>query len=145
MLSALSAEGVDYLLVGAYAMAVHGRPRATGDMDILVRPSAENARRVLRALDRFGAPLVDLTEEDLATPGTVFQIGLPPRRIDIMNEIDAVDFDEAWKGRVTREVDGIRLPVISREHLLRNKRAAGRPRDRADADWLEERDPDDRS
>jgi hypothetical protein len=145
MLSALSAEGVDYLLVGAYAMAAHGRPRATGDIDILVRPSPEDAKRVLRALKRFGAPLMDLTEADLATPGNVFQIGLPPRRIDIMNEIDGVGFDEAWQARVTREVDGVTVPVISREHLLRNKRIAGRPKDRADAAWLEEQEGGDAS
>jgi hypothetical protein len=138
MLSALSAEGVDYMIVGAYAMAAHGRPRATGDMDVLVRPSPENAARVMRALNRFGAPLMDLTEKDLATPGTVFQIGLPPRRIDIMNEIDGVTFEEVWEGRVTREIEGLSLPVISRQHLLRNKRIAGRPKDQADAAWLEE-------
>lgn len=138
MLSALSAEGVDYVVVGAYAMAVHGCPRATGDIDILVRPTPEDAKRVLRALKSFGAPLLDLSEKDLATPGTVFQIGLPPRRIDIMNEIDGVSFDEAWQGRVTRDIDGASVPVISREHLLRNKRAADRPKDRADAAWLEE-------
>jgi hypothetical protein len=140
MLSALSAEDVEYLLVGAYAMAVYGRPRATGDMDVLVRPTPENARRVLLALKRFGAPLLDLTQQDLETKGTVFQIGQPPRRIDIMNEIDGVGFDEAWEARVSREVDGVTVPVISREHRLRNKRAAGRPRDRADAAWLEEQD-----
>lgn len=142
MLSALSAEGVDYLLVGAYAMAAYGRPRATGDMDILVRPAPDNARRVVRALNRFGAPMMDLTEEDLATPGVVFQIGQPPQRIDIMNEIDGVTFEEAWAARVTREIEGLRLPVISREHLLRNKKVAGRPKDQADAAWLEAEDDD---
>jgi hypothetical protein len=140
MLSALSAEGADYLLVGAYAMAAHGRPRATGDIDILVRPSTENATRVIRALKRFGAPLLDLTEADLATPGIVFQIGVQPRRIDIMTEVDGVDFEEAWTTRVTREVDGLRIPVIGRETLLRSKRAAGRPKDQADVAWLMEQE-----
>jgi hypothetical protein len=138
MLSALSAEGVDYLLVGAYAMAAHGRPRATGDIDILVRPSAENATRVIRALRRFGAPLLDLTEADLSTPGIVFQIGVQPRRIDIMTEVDGVDFEEAWASRVTREVDGLVVPVIGRDALLRSKRATGRPKDQADVAWLME-------
>ena len=138
MLSALSAEGVDHLVVGAYAMAAHGRPRATGDIDIFVRPAAADAKRVMRALKRFGAPLLDLTEQDLATPGTIFQIGQPPQRIDIMNEIDGVTFDEAWQGAVTREVEGVTIRVISRAHLLRNKRVTGRPKDRADAAWLEE-------
>ena len=92
MLVALSAEGVEYLLVGAYAMAAHGVPRATGDIDIWVRPTPENAERVLRAPGRFGAPLFDLTAADLARKGTVFQLRVPPRRIDILTSIDGVTF-----------------------------------------------------
>lgn len=137
MLSALSAEDAEYLLVGAYALAVHGYPRATGDIDLWVRPTAENAERVWRALERFGAPRLDLTRADLARPDTVFQIGLPPRRIDLMTGIDGVSFDDAWPGRLIRELDGLHVPVISRAALIRNKRAAGRPKDLADADWLE--------
>ena len=98
MLRALSAEGVEYLLVGAYAMAAHGVPRATGDIDIWVRPSPENANRVLRALARFGAPLSDLTATDLQRDGTVFQLGVPPRRIDLLTSIDGVTFEDAWGG-----------------------------------------------
>src|SRR5690242_1218157 len=101
MLRALSAEGVEYLVVGAYAMAAHGIPRATGDIDIWIRPSPVNADRVLRAIRRFGAPLFDLTVADLTRDGTVFQLGLPPRRIDLLTSIDGVTFEEAWPDRVT--------------------------------------------
>ena len=138
MLSALSAEGVEYLLIGAYAMAVHGVPRATGDIDVWVRPTPENADRVLRALTRFRAPLGTLQARDLTTVGTVYQIGVAPNRIDLLTTIDGVSFDEAWPRRETRTIEGISLPVIGRDDLIRNKRATGRERDRADADQLEE-------
>jgi hypothetical protein len=140
MLSALSDEAAEHLVVGAHALAVHGHPRATGDLDILVRPSSENAPRVLAALRRFGAPLLDLTEEDLAQPETVFQVGVPPTRIDLMTSIDGVSFDEAWESHVEREVDGIRVLFLGREALLRNKRATGRPQDLADVARLESGD-----
>ena len=141
MLSALSGEDAEYLVVGAYALAVHGLPRATGDIDLWVRPVADNARRVLAALRRFGAPLDELTERDLVTPGTVFQIGVAPRRIDILTSIDAVDFDEAWTMRRIVDIEGLRIPVVSREHLIRNKKATGRPQDSADAARLESSEP----
>ena len=141
MLSALSGEDAEYLVVGAYALAVHGLPRATGDIDLWVRPVADNARRVLAALRRFGAPLADVTERDLVTPGTVFQIGVAPRRIDILTSIDAVDFDEAWTMRRIVDIEGLRIPVVSREHLIRNKKATGRPQDSADAARLESSEP----
>jgi hypothetical protein len=138
MLSALSAEGVEYLLIGAYAMAVHGFPRATGDIDVWVRPSPDNADRVIRALTRFGAPLGELQAADLAGEGTVFQIGVAPNRVDVMTAIDGVTFDEAWPRRHTRTIEGVTLSVISRDDLIRNKRATGRARDRVDAEQLEE-------
>jgi predicted nucleotidyltransferase len=137
MLSALSDEGVEFLLVGAFALAAHGVPRATGDIDIWVRATEDNARRVWRALAQFGAPTHDLTTADLATPDIVFQIGVAPRRIDILTAIDGVTFDEAWRRRVTIELDGVVVPVIGREDLIRNKRASGRPKDVADLDWLD--------
>ena len=139
MLSALSAAGVEYLVVGAYALAAHGLPRATGDIDFWVRPSPENADRVLDALRDFGAPLRDLTRDDLAREGTVFQIGVAPRRIDLLTSIDGVEFETAWSGRETREIDSIAVPVLSRDDLLRNKRATNRPKDVLDAEWLEGR------
>ncbi len=140
MLSALNAEGAEYLLVGAYALAVHGMPRATGDIDLWVRPSAANAQRVLSALRRFGAPLADLSEADLMAPGTVFQVGVAPRRIDLLTSIDAVEFDEAWRNRLLTSLEGIEVPVLSRSDFVRNKRALGRPKDLADVAWIEGED-----
>jgi len=137
MLFALSDAGAEFLLVGAYALAAHGYPRATGDIDIWIRRSDENAERVWAALRAFGAPLFDLTVDDLTTPDTVFQIGIAPRRIDVLTSIDGVEFDEAWPDRTEIEVEGRSFGVIGRSHLLRNKKAAGRPKDLADVAWLE--------
>jgi len=137
MLSGLSAAGAEYLVVGAHALAAHGRPRATGDLDLWVRPTPANAAVVHQALARFGAPLGDLTVEDLATPGVVFQIGLPPCRIDVLTSIDAVEFGQAWPRRLMIEIEGLAVPVLGREDLLTNKRALGRPQDLADVAWLE--------
>ena len=137
ILSVFAEEGVKYLLVGAYALAVHGNVRATGDIDLWVECTGENATRIMTALERFGAPLHQIERQDFETPGIVFQIGVAPRRIDILTAIDAVDFDAAWSERQEVEVAGMRVPVISRHHLLQNKRATGRPQDQADALWLE--------
>lgn len=140
MLSALFGEGVEFLVVGAYAMAVHGVPRATGDIDLWVNPSPENATRVLNALARFGAPLHDLSSADLEREGAVFQVGVAPRRIDILTGIDGVAFGEAWAHRISTEVGGVRIPVIGLEDLIKNKLATGRDRDRADARRLQGHD-----
>ena len=137
MLSALSGEGAEYLVVGAYALAVHGVPRATGDIDIWIRPTEDNAARVWSALQRFGAPLQSLRLDDLTRPGTVFQIGIAPNRIDILTAIDGVQFDEAWSRRTDQSIEGSSVPVIGRSDLIRNKRATGRARDAADAEQLE--------
>ena len=137
MLSALSAEGVEFLVVGAYAVAAHGFPRMTQHIDIWVRPSAANAPRVLRALARFGAPQMDLTQADLLRDDMVFQIGVAPNRIDILTGVAGVTFDEAWRERLTGRVEGVDVCVIGRAHLLRNKKATGRARDRIDVDRLE--------
>ncbi len=137
MLSALSAEGAEFLLVGAYAMAVHGYPRATGDMDLWIRPSDENAERVWRALKQFKAPMRNLSVEDLKSPDIVFQIGVAPRRIDVLTSIDGVEFDAAWAGRKMVDLEGQPVAVLGRADLLRNKRACPRPKDQADALWLE--------
>jgi len=140
LLEALREADVEFVIVGAHAMAAHGVPRATGDLDVLVRPTRENARRVLEGLRRFGAP-VDahgITEEDFVTPGTVYQIGLPPRRIDILSSISGVSFDEAASERLVVEVDGLDLGFIGRRALLDNKRATGREKDLLDVKLLEE-------
>jgi hypothetical protein len=141
ILHELSAAGADFLVVGAYAMAAHDQPRATGDIDIWVRATRSNAEKVWKALIAFGAPLNVLTIADLAAPGITFQMGLPPNRIDILTDIDGVTFDEAWAGRLTARFDDIVYSVIGRDDLIRNKRAAGRPKDLLDADRLEEGEP----
>lgn len=138
MLRTLSDEGVEFLLVGAYAMAAHGVPRATGDIDVWVNPSRDNAQRVLRALRGFGAPLFDLSAADLTRDGTVFQLGVPPRRIDLLTSIDGVVFAEAWPRRVLCRIDDQDIPVLSREDLVANKRAAGRAKDLVDVQILEQ-------
>lgn len=142
MLSALSAEDVDFLVVGAYALAAHGYVRATGDLDIWVRCSPANAERVMRSITRFGAPLQGLTVKDLSTPDVVFQIGIAPVRIDLLTSIAGVEFDEAWQHRVMTKLEDNEYPTLGRDHLLQNKRATGRPKDLNDALWLEGHDPD---
>ena len=137
MLLALSDAKIDFLLVGAYAVAAHGHPRATGDLDLWVRPDAETAPKVYRVLAEFGAPLHDLTVDDLATPGMVFQIGIEPSRIDILTAISGVAFDDAWENKLNIELDDIKLNIIGRDDLIVNKRACGRPKDIADAETLD--------
>ncbi|HEX9819339.1 MAG TPA: nucleotidyltransferase [Methylomirabilota bacterium] len=134
LLVLLADAGVEFVIVGAYALAFHGAPRASGDIDLFVRPSAVNAGRVFDALVRFGAPLhsAGVTAADFAQPGAVYQIGLPPRRIDLLTEISGVTFDEAWASRSTAEVDGRTVSFIGREALIKNKEASGRLKDAAD-------------
>jgi len=132
MLAALLAAKAEFLVVGAYAMAVHARPRATGDIDLWVNPTPENAPRVWSALEAFGAPLERLRPEELQSNDLIFQIGVPPSRVDILTGISGLTFAEAWPDRVTVVVEGHNVPVLGRAALLRNKAAAGRPRDLAD-------------
>jgi hypothetical protein len=134
LLVLLADAGVEFVVVGAYALAFHGAPRASGDIDLFIRPSPPNAERVFQALTRFGAPLqsAGVTAADLAQPGAVYQIGLPPRRIDLLTEISGVSFDEAWASRIETEVESRTVPFIGREALLKNKQATGRPKDLAD-------------
>lgn len=142
MLVALHDAGARFLLVGGHAVAFHGHPRATKDMDILVRPDPDNARRVCQALADFGAPLADFGVDalDFAQEGRGLQIGLPPFRIDILTSIDGLTFDEAYEGHDDIEVEGRHVPVVGKHALLRNKRASGRPQDLADLHALENRD-----
>lgn len=112
-------------------------PRATGDLDFWIRPTDENAARVLRALVSFGTPTEGLTITDLTTPDLVLQIGLEPNRIDILTSIDGVSFEEGWSERMTTPVEGLDVPILSFEHMIANKRATGRPRDLADVAALE--------
>jgi len=128
-------------VVGAFALSVHAEPRATGDLDIWVEAAPENAKRVYQALKDFGAPLKDLTVDDLSKPGIVFQMGLPPNRIDILTKISGVTFEEAWTTRVTIDISGLNVPVIGKELFLVNKKAAGRPKDLLDVDLVEKHSP----
>ena len=138
LLSSLLAAEAKFLVIGAYAVGIHGRPRATKDLDIWVEASAENAARVLRALRAFGAPLGDLVESDIEHPGTGFKMGQPPRRIDILTKIEGLSFEAAWPNRIEAEfADGVRCPVIGLADIITNKRAAGRPQDLADVAVLE--------
>jgi len=136
-LRAFVAADVRFLIVGAYALALHGRPRATGDLDIWVDPTPDNAPRVIAALTAFGAPAAELTAEDLSVPGVVYQIGVSPSRIDILTELTGLTFNDAWADRIRRPFGDVDVDFIGREAFLRNKRATGRPKDLGDIDGLE--------
>jgi hypothetical protein len=136
LLRALCDAEARFLVVGAYAVSYHAEPRATGDLDVWVEATADNAARVHAALRAFGAPLAELSEQDLVSPDLVFQIGVPPRRIDIMTGITGVAFADAWDGRVEANYSGVRFPLIGRDALLKNKRALGRPKDLFDVELL---------
>ena len=128
MLSAFIEQNVEFLVVGGYAMAAHRLPRATKDLDLWVRPSVENAQRVLRALDLFGAPRHDLTVDDLAAAGTIYQVGVPPNRVDVITTAEGVEFENAWNERTEVNIDGIRIPVIGKSGQARG--SGGRRRRR---------------
>jgi hypothetical protein len=137
LLVALNEEGAEYFIVGAYAFAFHGRPRATKDIDLLVRPTNENAARVWRALSTFGAPLSGLTPSDLASPGTIFSMGRDPNRIDIITSIDGVTFEDGWESRVRSTYEGVPVAYMGRSDLIANKKVVGLPQDLADVAYLE--------
>jgi len=140
MLGLLKRHGVEFLLVGAHAMAAHSTPRATGDIDLWVRPSQENAKKLWQVLSEFGSPLADASLEDFAKPGDGLHIGVPPWRIDILTKISGVTFDEAWPNRIEAQVLGHTIHVIGRDDLIQNKRAAGRSKDLLDVENLESED-----
>jgi len=137
ILLALSDEKVKFLLVGAYALAAHGYLRATMDIDIWVNPSAENADAVLRALHHFGTPLHNLTKDDLQKDGTIFQIGVVPRRIDIITSASGLQFEETYGRSLSVNIEGVEVHIPSIDDLIQNKRAIGRTKDLADAEALE--------
>jgi hypothetical protein len=142
LLAAFLEAGVRFLVVGAHALAVHGVPRATGDLGVWIGPEPGNADRAWSALVAFGAPLaaMDVTRDDFGRPEQVVQVGLPPRRIDILTSISGVGFEEAWTERVTHETSGLAVPFLGRAALVRNKRASGRAKDLADLEALGEVD-----
>lgn len=137
LLRAFIAADVRFLIVGAYALALHGRPRATGDLDIWIEATSDNARRVMRALAAFGAPLDQIAEADFARPGVTYQIGVAPRRIDILTELTGLTFADAWPGRLTRPFGELDVDFIGRDAFIRNKRATGRAKDLGDIEGLE--------
>jgi hypothetical protein len=137
LLRAFSGADVRFLVVGAYALALHGRPRATGDLDVWVEASPENAPRVLRALAAFGAPLADIARADFERPGVTYQIGVPPGRIDILTELTGITFAEAWPDRIRRPFGDIDVDFIGRAAFIRNKRATGRAKDLGDLEGME--------
>jgi hypothetical protein len=137
LLHAFAAADVRFLIVGAYALAVHGRPRATGDLDVWIDATPQNAGRVMRALAAFGAPLAEVTEADFSRSGAVFQIGVPPGRIDILTELTGLAFADAWATRIRRPFGDIDADFIDRASFLRNKRATGRLKDLADIEGME--------
>ena len=126
------------MVVGAYAVAFHARPRATGDIDLWVEPTPDNAAKVIAALSAFGAPIADLSAAELASDGNVYQIGVAPRRINILTSLTGLEFSTAWRDHVSGKLGDVECPIIGRESLIRNKRALGRPRDRADLELLGE-------
>ena len=136
MLSILLDNKVKFLVVGAYAMGAYGFPRATGDVDLWVEASLENSRKIYQGLLKFGAPLSQVTPETFTETGIIFQIGVAPRRIDLLTHIDGVDFEEAYRTKEQIELEGLRIPFLSKEHLIKNKEATGREKDKLDSKYL---------
>lgn len=136
ILQSLLNNKAKFLVVGAYAMGAYGYPRATGDLDIWVEASAENSKKIYKSISEFGAPLSDITEETFAEKGIIFQIGIAPRRIDIITHIDGVIFEEAYKTKEFIEIENLRVPFLSKENLIKNKESTNREKDRLDADYL---------
>lgn len=136
-LTLLLEEKVEFALVGGYAVAYHGYPRFTGDLDILVGRGPSNAAKVLAVLKRFGFGSLQVSAKDLQEAGNVIQLGFPPVRIDLITSIDGVTNEEIFTGTIDDDFYGLRIPIISKEHLLRNKRASGRTQDLLDLENLE--------
>ena len=136
LLRAFIGADVRFLIVGAYALALHGRPRATGDLDVWVDATAENARCVMNALREFGAPLDQIAESDFASPGVVYQIGVPPGRIDILTQLTGLTFADAWPERLQKPFGDLEAPFIGRAAFLKNKRATGRAKDLGDIEGM---------
>ena len=133
----LNSNGVEYLVVGGYALAAYGHPRYTGDLDFWIGTNHENAERVLTALEEFGFGSLGILREHLTEAGQVIQLGFPPARIDLLTSIDGVDFAECYKRRIVFEVDGLNLSFIGLEDFKTNKKAVGRHKDLADLEALE--------
>lgn len=141
LLNVLNAHGVEYLVVGGWAVGFYAEPRATKDIDLFIRSELKNSEAVFEALAEFGAPLAGYGPADFRDqPTSIFQIGHPPARADFLQSIDGVEFDEAWRDRTEFSLDGISVFVISSDHLIRNKLASGRTSDLADVEAIKEAD-----
>lgn len=135
-IQSLNDNGVRYLIVGGYAVALHGHPRYTKDIDVWIEMSAENAARMVAALEQFGFGSLGLTANDFLLPDQVTQLGQPPNRIDLLVKASGVEFEACYDSRITIELDGMPVSIISLEDLKRNKRASGRLQDLADIENL---------
>jgi len=138
MLRILLNNEVQFLVVGAYAMGAYGYPRATGDFDIWVETSPENSKKIYKSLSEFGALLTGITKETFIEKGIIFQIGVAPRRIDILTHIDGVEFADAYRDREEIQLEGLEIPFISKDNLIKNKKSTGRDKDNLDLKYLEE-------
>lgn len=134
----LVSRGVDFVVIGGHAVAFHGYPRLTDDIDLLLRPTRENAQRVLDAIAEFGFGSIELTVDDFVAPDQVIQLGRIPNRVDLLTHVYGVTIDEIWQTRVEADLDGLRVMMIGKAELIRTKRATGRTQDIADAEKLEE-------
>jgi len=136
MLQILLNNKVKFLIVGAYAMGAHGYPRATGDFDIWVEANPENSQKIYNSLSQFGSPLFNITQETFAKKGIIFQIGVPPRRIDIITHIDGVEFKTAYKTKKIIRLENLSIPFLSKTNLIKNKQSTGREKDKIDVKYL---------
>ena len=137
ILQNLLENNVEFLVVGAYALAAHGFPRATGDIDIFVNRTSDNSKKVYQAIQNFGAPLGELNDQSFTEAGVIYQIGVAPRRIDIITDIDGIDFQSAWENKIEIKIGDILVPVISKTDLIKNKKASARDKDKLDIKILE--------
>ena len=137
LLASLNAAGVEFLVVGGHAVAFHGRPRLTEDLDLFVRPELANGERIIRALQAFGFGALGITAADFSADDRVIQLGRAPNRVDLLTKLYGVEFADAWSRRVAARLDDADVWMISREDLIRNKRETGRTQDLADAEFLE--------
>ncbi len=141
LLLALNAHGVEYLVVGGWAVGFYSEPRSTKDIDLFIRSEIRNSEAVFRALAEFGAPIAGLTPSDFRDqPSSIFQLGFSPARADILQSIDGVDFESAWKNRVRFTLDGVEVNVISSQQLIENKLKSGRLSDLADVEAIRDAD-----
>lgn len=136
ILQSLLKNEARFLIVGAYAMGIYGYPRATGDFDIWVENSADNSERIYKSLLQFGAPLEGVKPDTFTEKGVIFQIGVAPRRIDIITHIDGVKFKDAYKNKEEVAIEAIKAPFISKKHLIKNKKSTNREKDKLDVSYL---------